>query len=105
VDTVYIEPGPCCDEVFIPNAFSPNGDGVNDIFRVTTATGVELIQFEVYDRWGVRAWATNDFRSGWDGTYKDQKDANMNTFFYIFKYLCLTDGKIYTKKGDINLIR
>lgn len=105
VDTVYIEPGPCCDEVFIPNAFSPNGDGINDLFRVTTATGVELIQFDVYDRWGVRAWSTNDFRTGWDGTYKEQKDANMNTFYYIFRYLCMTDGKIYTKKGDINLIR
>lgn len=105
-DTVYIEPGPCCDEVFIPNAFSPNGDGNNDVFRVTTATGVQLLQFDVYDRWGVRVWGTTDFRTGWDGTYINTgKDANMNTYYYVFRYICMTDGKTYIKKGDINLIR
>ncbi|QLH47081.1 MAG: gliding motility-associated C-terminal domain-containing protein [Bacteroidota bacterium] len=50
-DTVYINPGPCCEEVFIPNAFSPNNDGNNDLFRVTTSAGIELIQFAVYNRW------------------------------------------------------
>ncbi|MBK8328529.1 MAG: gliding motility-associated C-terminal domain-containing protein [Bacteroidetes bacterium] len=104
-DTVYIEPGPCCDEVFIPNAFTPNGDGNNDVFRVTTATGVELLQFDVYDRWGVRVWGTTDFRTGWDGTYTTGRDANVNTFYYIFRYRCMKDGQNYIKKGDINLIR
>lgn len=106
IDTVYIEPGPCCEEVFIPNAFSPNGDGNNDVFRMTTATGIELIQFDVYDRWGVRVWGTNNFRAAWDGTYINTgKDANVNTYYYIMRYICMTDGKTYTKKGDINLIR
>jgi gliding motility-associated-like protein len=103
-DTVYINPGPCCEEVFIPNAFSPNGDGVNDLFRVTTSAGIELIQFAVYNRWGNRVWSTNDFRSGWDGTYQG-KDEDMNTYFYIFKYTCLTDQQQYTKKGDLLLMR
>jgi gliding motility-associated-like protein len=103
-DTVYINPGPCCEEVFIPNAFSPNGDGVNDLFRVTTSAGIELIQFAVYNRWGNRVWSTNDFRSGWDGTFQG-KDEDMNTYFYIFKYTCLTDKQQYTKKGDLLLMR
>ncbi len=106
VDTVTIDPGPCCEEVFIPNAFSPNGDGNNDVFRMTTATGVELIQFDVFDRWGVRVWGTNNFRSGWNGKYQNTaKDADVNTYFYIMRYICMTDGKTYTKKGDISLIR
>jgi hypothetical protein len=103
-DTVYIEPGPCCEEVFIPNAFSPNGDGNNDVFKVITSSGIELIQFDVYNRWGNRVWSTNDFRSGWDGTFDGQPEG-MNTFFWIFKYRCLTDGQIYTKKGDVILVR
>jgi gliding motility-associated-like protein len=103
-DTVYIEPGPCCEEVFVPNAFSPNGDGNNDIFRVTSSAGIELIQFDVYDRWGNRVWSTNDFRSGWDGTYKG-KTESMDTYFYVFRYKCLTDGENYIKKGDIMLMR
>jgi gliding motility-associated-like protein len=103
-DTVYIEPGPCCNEVFIPNAFTPNGDGNNDVFRVTTSAGIELIQFDVYDRWGKRVWSTNDFRSGWDGTYMGM-DESLNTFYYVFRYKCLTDGENYIKKGDITVIR
>ncbi|MBK7040275.1 MAG: gliding motility-associated C-terminal domain-containing protein [Bacteroidetes bacterium] len=104
IDSVYIEPGPCCEEVFVPNAFSPNGDGNNDIFRVTTSSGIELIQFEVFDRWGKRIWSTNDFRSGWDGNDRGEA-CDMNTYYYIFRYTCLTDGENYIKKGDINLIR
>jgi gliding motility-associated-like protein len=103
-DSVYIEPGPCCEQVFIPNAFSPNGDGKNDVFKVTTSAGIELIQFDVYDRWGNRVWSTNDFRSGWDGVYRGA-DQSMNVFYYIFRYKCLTDGEKYIKKGDILLLR
>jgi gliding motility-associated-like protein len=103
-DSIVIDPGTCCEEVFIPNAFSPNGDGVNDIFRVTTATGIELKQFEVYDRWGKKVWYTNDFREGWDGTDRGAL-RDMNTYYYIFWYICLTDGETYMKKGDVNLIR
>ena len=103
-DTVFIDPGTCCEEVFIPNAFTPNGDGVNDLFRVTTSAGIELIQFAIFDRWGNRIWNTYDFRRGWDGSYKGAQES-MNTFHYIFHYKCLTDGNTYMRKGDVNLIR
>ena len=103
-DTVYIEPGPCCEEVFIPNAFSPNGDGNNDVFRMTTSAGIELIQFEIFNRWGNKVWSTNDFRSGWDGKYLGQ-DETLNTYYYVFRYKCLTDGQNYIKKGDLILMR
>ncbi|MBL7766962.1 MAG: gliding motility-associated C-terminal domain-containing protein, partial [Chitinophagaceae bacterium] len=103
-DSVYIEPGPCCEEVFIPNAFTPNGDGNNDEFKVTTSAGIELLKFAIYDRWGNRVWSTNNFRSGWDGTYRNENE-HMNTFYWIFQYRCLTDGMIYIKKGDVILVR
>ncbi len=103
-DTVYIEEGPCCDVAFIPNAFSPNGDQVNDEFRVLTTAGVELIQLEIYNRWGKRVWSTIDYRRGWDGLIEG-KDAAVDTYYYIFRYKCTRDNSTYTKKGDIILIR
>ena len=103
-DTVYIEEGPCCEVAFIPNAFSPNGDQVNDEFRVLTTAGVELIQLEIYNRWGKRVWSTIDYRRGWDGTI-DGKDAAIDTYYYILRYKCTRDNGTYTKKGDLILIR
>ena len=103
-DTVYIEPGSCCKEVFIPNAFSPNGDGMNDQFGVVTSTGLELLQFSVYNRLGQQVWKTNKVRERWDGKFNSGA-CDIGTFYYIFSYKCLFDGNIYTLKGDINLIR
>ncbi|MBL7754336.1 MAG: gliding motility-associated C-terminal domain-containing protein, partial [Chitinophagaceae bacterium] len=103
-DTVYIEEGPCCDIAFIPNAFSPNGDGSNDEFKVMTTAGVILIQLEVRDRWGKKVWSTNDYRRGWDGTFEG-RDSGVDTYYYILRYTCTRDGKTYTKKGDVTLIR
>lgn len=103
-DTVYIEEGPCCEIAFIPNAFSPNGDQLNDEFRVLTTAGVILLQLEIYDRWGKRIWSTIDYRRGWDGMI-DGHDAANDTYYYIFRYTCTRDNKTYTKKGDLILIR
>ncbi|MBL7771591.1 MAG: gliding motility-associated C-terminal domain-containing protein [Chitinophagaceae bacterium] len=103
-DSVYIEEGPCCDVSFIPNAFSPNGDGNNDVFRVLTTAGVELQQLEVYDRWGKRVWSTNNYRFGWDGTI-DGKGAEVGTYYFVFRYKCTRDQLNYVKKGDLILVR
>ena len=103
-DSVYVEPGPCCDVVFFPNAFSPNGDGQNDRFRMLTSAGVELKQLEVYNRWGQRVWSTTDYTQSWDGTFQGE-DAPLATYYYVFSYKCLTDGRDYIKKGDVVLVR
>ena len=103
-DSIFINPGPCCDNVFIPNAFSPNGDGRNDEFRILTAAGFELIQLEVYDRWGNKIWSTPDARKGWDGKYKGV-DMDVSTYYYIFRYNCYATGEKMIKKGDVQLIR
>ena len=103
-DTVYIEEGPCCDIAFIPNAFSPNGDGNNDEFKVLTTAGVELIQLEIRDRWGKKVWSTNDYRRGWDGTFEG-RDSGVDTYYYILRYKCTRDGSTYMKKGDVILVR
>jgi gliding motility-associated-like protein len=68
-DTVTVKVERCNCEVFMPNAFSPNGDGVNDLFKgfadCERVTGYKL---DVFDRWGALAYTTSDFSEGWNGT-------------------------------------
>jgi gliding motility-associated-like protein len=103
-DTIYINSGPCCETMFIPNAFSPNGDGNNDEWKITTSTGMDIDQFVIYNRYGQKIWSTIDQRHGWNGKHLNG-DAEPGTYFYLLRYKCLTDGKSYTKKGDIILLK
>ena len=88
--------------LWIPNAFSPNGDGLNDEFRVAYRS---LASFEcwVYNRWGRRVYYSNNPLKGWDGTIGG-KPAAAAPYFYVIKAVG-TDGKKYQRKGDINLLR
>jgi gliding motility-associated-like protein len=106
-DTVYINPGECCEEVYIPNAFTPNGDGKNDVFRAITSAGIQLIHFEIYNRWGEKVWSTDDYTKGWDGSFKlgDKNAQGNNNFHYIFSYRCLTNNTVYVRKGDVTLLK
>jgi len=103
-DTTYIDPAPCCNQVFIPTAFTPNGDGNNDVWRIRTVAGISLIQLDVFNRWGQRVWTTQDYGVGWDGTFKGELVSG-DTYYYIFRYICLTDQEKYIKKGDLTVLR
>jgi gliding motility-associated-like protein len=103
-DTVEIASGTCCAEVFFPSAFTPNGDGLNDEWRMTTATGVDVEQFVVYNRWGQKVWQGYDQRRGWDGQ-QNGAPAEAGTYHFLLRYTCLNDGKKYVKKGDVIVVR
>lgn len=87
----------------IPKAFSPNGDGVNDIIYVRGWGIKELLIFEIYNRWGEKIFETNDQTIGWDGTYKGQPQA-IDTYIFVVKALGYNDNVI-EKKGNITLLR
>jgi gliding motility-associated-like protein len=87
----------------IPKAFSPNGDGTNDIIYVRGWGIKELIVFEIYNRWGEKVFETNDQTIGWDGTYKSQPQA-IDTYIFVIKALGYNDN-IIEKKGNITLLR
>ena len=94
--------------VFIPNAFSPNFDGRNDVFYIFSRGLVDIRYFQIYDRWGNQVFnntdgVTNDSSFGWDGTFKGV-DMNSAVFAYVAE-LEFLDGvrKIY--KGDVHLVR
>ena len=59
-------------QIFVPNSFSPNGDGINECFRAYAAPGLQLLEFQllVFDRWGGKVFETNDPDGCWDGTFK-----------------------------------
>lgn len=87
----------------IPNAFSPNGDGINDKFHVLQFRDhVILKQFSVFNRYGERVFYTENITEGWDGMYKG-KPCDLGVYFYYAQY---TIGeKEYTEKGDVTLLR
>ncbi|MFM6945771.1 MAG: PKD domain-containing protein [Flavobacteriales bacterium] len=93
-----------CQEpyVYVPNAFSPNKDGKNDLLFVRGQYIYEFV-FRVYDRWGELVWETNKLDQGWDGTYKG-KLLDPDVFDYYLQVTCV-GGLENIIKGNITLIR
>lgn len=90
------------EEIFIPNVFTPNADGNNDIFKVYCNI-ITAMQMRIYNQWGELIFESSNTGMGWDGTYKG-KQQPIGVYIYVIK-LTLSNGKQVTKKGDINLIR
>lgn len=93
-----------CSELFIPNAFTPNDDGNNDIFRVLGMNIDKIQEFSlsVYNRFGERVFCTGDSRKGWNGKYNNI-DQEVGTYFYMLKYKI--GGKQELLSGDVTLVR
>ena len=94
---------------FIPNVFSPNGDGVNDVFYIqSNAEVIGVTVFRVFDRWGNAVFADfnfqpNDITHGWDGTFHE-KEMNPAVYTYVAE-VETTRGKPLVLTGDVTLIR
>lgn len=89
-------------DYYIPNAFTPNNDGINDVFRVY-GRSINSVHLVVFDRFGEKVFESGNMNNGWDGRYKN---IPLNTGIYIYsvKIETLTGEKI-TKKGDVFLLR
>jgi gliding motility-associated-like protein len=96
----------CTSEYFfLPNAFTPNGDNINDILRVRSnflekITGFEL---QIYNRWGDLVFKTEDPMVGWDGTYKG-RDLPPDVYGFFMKVDCPTGDDVMTQ-GNISLLK
>lgn len=91
-----------CTYIYVPNAFTPDGDGTNDFLAPVAYLNVELLSFEVYNRWGELMFRTTDITKGWDGTYNG-KEMPMETYVFIVHYDEF--GFISKKQGSVSLIR
>lgn len=90
-------------DVFVPNAFTPNGDGNNDMFYVY-GQGIQEVELKIHDRWGALVFETNDPNTGWDGNNYDGEQLNSAVFYYSL-YTTFIDGDQRVQSGDITLIR
>ncbi len=91
------------DNLFVPSAFSPNGDGKNDVFKITNLSFQRIMEFRVFNRWGQEIYSTNDHRAGWDGTWKGVPQ-EMGTYSYLIR-VAYPDGFVETYKGETTLVR
>jgi gliding motility-associated-like protein len=99
-----VEYDDCC-KPYIPDAFTPNGDGKNDIFRLRWKGDVSKLQFSIYNRFGERVFVSYQADIGWDGMYHG-KPADMDVYFYYVKFICGSKGDNHVEyKGDVTLIR
>jgi gliding motility-associated-like protein len=90
------------DDVLIPNAFTPNGDGRNDVFRVPPEMKIDLKEFSIFDRLGNKVFTTNDRSVGWDGNFSGEASPP-EVYAYLIK--CFIHNRPRTFKGSVLLIR
>lgn len=92
-----------CSEIFLPKAFTPNGDGLNDTYGINNPFAiVNFGSFEILDRWGGRVFYTEDAFGQWDGTHNGQK-VNPGVCLYRIRYTCQGEEKIIL--GSLTVIR
>lgn len=94
--------GTCEDNIYVPKAFSPNNDEINDKLYVRGQLA-GLKYFRVFDRWGNKVFETKDATQGWDGIYNGKK-LNPSVFVYSLDGVC-TNGREVFKRGNVTLIR
>tara|TARA_B100000809_G_scaffold241084_1_gene263972 strand:- start:1512 stop:5150 length:3639 start_codon:yes stop_codon:yes gene_type:complete len=90
-------------EIVIPNIFTPNGDGSNDIFTIA-GTNIESVVVEIYSRWGQKVFGWNNVKGYWDGRTLSGSEASAGTYFYIITVKGIDEVE-YLKKGSFTLIR
>ena len=92
-------------DVFIPNVFTPNGDGVNDEWQIFgNMTGIKQLNVAVFNRWGEKVFESNDINFGWNGTYQGEF-APPAVYTYTAKFIWLNNHADNNYKGTITLIR
>jgi len=100
-DAVTITKGLC--NLLMPNAFTPNNDGLNDVFDVKFPFSVTHFHFVITNRWGQTVFETNDMRKGWDGTFK-ALPAPGDIYLWVISFTDI-NNKSQQQKGTVTLLR
>ena len=104
-DSVFLYASDCggAEGIFVPNTFTPNGDGLHDVLFVRGGAIQKLIYFRLFDRWGNMVFESDRLSEGWNGTYEG-KLLSTQTFVYSLQVVCTT-GEISERRGNVTLIR
>lgn len=89
--------------LLVPTGFSPNGDGVNDLFRIFN-TNIKLNNLSIYNRWGNLVFSTTNLNEGWDGTYQNTEQ-ELGVYTWTANYTITKSGKRKSAKGNVTLVR
>lgn len=101
IDSVFVMVTP---SVFIPNSFSPNGDGINEVFY-PYVRNLQEMELMIFNRWGEIIFTSNEFDKGWDGTHKNIK-CKTDVYVWKLKYISLHEpGVTREKRGHVTLLR
>jgi gliding motility-associated-like protein len=103
IDTIHVTVYKVKPDLFVPDAFTPNGDGMNDVFKPIPVGIKSLTFFKVYNRLGELVFSTNKQKEGWDGTFKGQPQ-DPGVFVWMAEGIDYL-GKVIFKKGSVTLIR
>ena len=102
-DAVTVVVDDCLDNsIYIPNVFSPNGDGQNDVLYIR-GQGFDAVHIMIYNRWGEKVFESSDIGKGWDGTFKGKK-CPAGVYFYVGD-ITFKNGEKLVRKGDVSLVR
>lgn len=99
--TIFVEDYPIVE---VPNAFSPNGDGTNDLLNIYFHDIASIELYTIYNRWGEIVFSTNDITTGWNGMIDANTEAEMGTYVYFIRATDVS-GNIIERKGNIILVR
>lgn len=91
-------------DLFMPNAFTPNGDGRNDLYRIPPFITVTIRHFSIFDRWGKQVFSTNNSTEGWDGRFAGHPQP-ADTYVWYVEYTNPILKKTMMKKGTVELVR
>jgi gliding motility-associated-like protein len=104
--TIVISTGDCATYVYVPNTFTPNGDGINESFLPSFAGPVDEYQLDIFDRWGERIHSTQDRNAGWNGMYNGTPSQDGVYVWTITYRVLAADGvKAETLTGHVTLLR
>mgnify|MGYP003939085657 FL=1 len=103
-DTAFVEIFPCDDCLFLPNAFTPNGDGRNDIFAPVIKCPVYNYRLRIYNRWGEEIFSSQDLSRGWNGMNGSER-ADVGVYAYLLEYNSANTRFRKFLKGNVTLIR
>jgi len=100
-DEVIINRGLC--KVFVPTAFTPNGDGKNDLFKILGTENISSLHLKIFNRWGEIVFETRDKAKGWDGRHKGVP-APLGNYVYLLEYKDAVSGALQSMRGSFILI-
>ena len=98
--TVYIDKE--CTAIFVPSAFTPNGDGINDLFKAQ-GVGIQSFEMIIFNREGQIVFESHSIEDGWDGSYRNE-NVKPRAYFYQISYIDAKGNK-HNKRGQVTLIK